>query len=175
MIESIIRQETPKDYEQITKVNDLAFKQPNEGSMISAMRKNKKFIPQLSLVAEIDLKVVGHIIFFPLNIISAEKSFEVLSLAPMAVLPEYQNKGIGKKIVTEGLKKSKESGYKAVVVLGHPTYYPKFGFEPASKWNIKLPIEDVPNEASMAIELEEGFLKDKDGIIEYPEEYYGAL
>ena len=76
MIESIIRQETPKDYEQITKVNDLAFKQPNEGSMISAMRKNKKFIRQLSLVAEIDSKVVGHILFFPLNINSGEKSFQ---------------------------------------------------------------------------------------------------
>jgi len=175
MIESIIRQETPKDYEQITKVNDLAFKQPNEGSMISAMRKNKKFIRQLSLVAEIDSKVVGHILFFPLNINSGEKSFKVLSLAPMAVLPDHQQKGIGKKLVIEGLKKAKEKGYKAVVVLGHPTYYPKLGFEPACKWNIKLPIEAVPDEASMAIELEEGFLKDKAGIIKYPEEYYGAL
>ena len=156
-------------------MNDLAFNQPNEGRMIEALRKNKKFIPKLSLVAEIDSKVVGHILFFPLNIISGEKSFEVLSLAPMAVLPEYQNKRIGKKLVTEGLKKSKEMGYKAVVVLGHPTYYPKFGFELASKWNINLPIENVPDEASMAIELEEGFLKDKAGIIEYPAEYYGAL
>jgi putative acetyltransferase len=156
-------------------VNDLAFNQPNEGRMIEALRKNKKFISELSLVAEIDSKVAGHILFFPLNIISGEKSFEVLSLAPMAVLPEYQNNGIGKKLVTEGLKKSKEMGYKAVVVLGHPTYYPKFGFERASKWNIKLPIENVPDEASMAIELEEGFLKDKAGIIEYPAEYYGAL
>jgi putative acetyltransferase len=171
----IIRPETSKDYTQITKVNDLAFKQTNEGKMIKALRKNIKFIPQLSLITEIDSKVVGHILFFPLNIISGEKSFEVLSLAPMAVLPEYQKKGIGKKLVIEGLKKSKELGYKAVVVLGHPTYYPKFGFEPASKWNIKLPIEDVPDEASMAIELEEDFLKDKAGVIEYPAEYFGAL
>ncbi len=73
------------------------------------------------------------------------------------------------------MKKAKELGYKAVVVLGHPTYYPKFGFERASKWNIKPPIDDLPDEASMAIELEEGSLKDKAGIIEYPEEYYGAL
>ena len=134
--------------------------------MISALRKNKKFIPELSLVAEIDTQVVGHILFFPLNIVSGEEAVEVLSLAPMAVLPEYQQKGIGKKLVTEGLKKSKEMGYKAVVVLGHPTYYPKFGFERASKWNIKLPIEDVPDEASMAIELEEGWLNDKAGAIE---------
>ncbi|OGU67281.1 MAG: hypothetical protein A2W30_08140 [Ignavibacteria bacterium RBG_16_36_9] len=175
MNEIIIRTENQNDYEQITKVNDLAFNQPNEGMMISVLRKNKKFIPELSLVAEIDSKVVGHILFFPLNIISGEEAVEVLSLAPMAVLPEYQQKGIGKNLVIEGLKKSKEMGYKAVVVLGHPTYYPKFGFERASKWNIKLPIEDVPDEASMSIELEEGFLKDKAGIIEYPVEYYEAL
>jgi predicted N-acetyltransferase YhbS len=171
----IIRPESSKDYERITKVNDLAFKQPNEGLMISALRRNKKFIPDLSLVAEIDSIVVGHILFFPLNIISGEKSFEVLSLAPMSVVPEYQQKGIGKKLVTKGLKKSKELGFIAVVVLGHPTYYPKFGFEPASKWYIKLSIEDVPDEASMAIELEKGFLKGKAGIIEYPVEYYKAL
>jgi len=170
-----IRPETPKDFEQVIKVNDLAFNQPNEGKMIEALRCDNKFIPELSIVAEVDSMVVGHILFFPLNIISGEKSFEVLSLAPMSVLPEYQNKGIGNKLVTEGLKKAKKMGFKAVVVLGHPTYYPKFGFERASNWNIKLPIEDVPDEASMAIELEEGFLKDKAGVIEYPSEYYEAL
>lgn len=171
----VIRSETPKDFEQIIIVNDLAFKQPNEGLMISALRKNSKFIPELSLVAEIDSKIVGHILFFPLNIISGEKSYEVLSLAPMAVIPEYQKKGIGKKLVTEGLKKSKEMKFKAILVLGHPTYYPKFGFEPASKWNIKPPINDVPDEASMALELLEGFLRYKAGVIEYPAEYYEAL
>lgn len=93
----------------------------------------------------------------------------------MAVLPEYQQKGIGKNLVIEGLKKSKELGYKAVVVLGHPTYYPKFGFERASKWKLKLPMENVPDEASMAIELVEGFLEDKAGVIEYPAEYYEVL
>lgn len=171
----VIRSETPKDFEQITILNDLAFKRPNEGLMISALRKNNKFIPELSLVAEIDSKIVGHILFFPLNIISGEKNYEVLSLAPLAVLPEYQKKGIGKELVTEGLKKSKDMGYKAIVVLGHPTYYPKFGFEPASKWNIKPPFDDVPDEASMGLELLEGFLRDKAGGIEYPAEYYEAL
>ena len=175
MTKVIIRPETPKDYSQITKVNNLAFNQPNEGLMISALRKNNKFIQEFSLVAEIDSKVVGHILLFPLNIISSENSYEVLSLAPMAVLPEHQQKGIGKNLVIEGLKKAKELGYKAVIVLGHPTYYPKFGFDPASKWNIKPPIYDVQDESSMAIELEEGFLKDKAGIIEYPAEYYEAL
>lgn len=175
MTEIIIGPENPNDYKQIEQVNDLAFSQPNEGKMISSLRKNKKFIPDLSLVAKFDSKVVGHILFFPLNIISGEKSFEVISLSPMAVLPEHQQKAIGKNLVIEGLKKAKELGYKAVIVLGHPTYYPKFGFEPASKWNIKPPIDDVPDEASMAIELVDGFLKDKAGVIEYPTEYREAL
>ena len=170
-----IRSERENDLEQITVVNNLAFNQPSEGLMILALRKNEKFIPELSLVAEIDSKIVGHILFFPINIISGEKTYEVLSLAPMAVIPEYQRKGIGEKLVIEGLKKSKELGYKAVVVLGHPNYYPKFGFERASKWNIKPPVEDVPDEASMAIELKVGFLNDKAGVIEYPAEYYEAL
>lgn len=175
MSELIIRSESQKDFRQITKINDIAFNQPNEGLMILALRKNKKFIPELSLVAEINKKLVGHILFFPINIISDEKSYGVLSLAPMAVLPYLQRKGIGKKLVVEGLKKSKDIGFKAVVVLGHPTYYPKFGFEPASKWNIKPPIEDVPDEASMALELVEGSLKGKAGVIEYPAEYNEAL
>lgn len=170
-----IKAEIPKDYEQITKVNNLSFNQPNEGIMISKLRMNDKFISELSIVAEIESKVAGHILFFPLNIVSEKKSFEILSLAPMAVLPEYQRQGIGKKLVIEGLKKSKELGFKAVVVLGHPTYYPKFGFERASKWNIRPPIDEVPDEAFMAMELVEGFLSDKAGVVEFPSEYYDAL
>jgi putative acetyltransferase len=175
MSDIIIRTEDKKDYEAVTRINDLAFNQPNEGIMISKLRKNDKFISDLSIVAEIESKVAGHILFFPLNIVSEEKSFEILSLAPMAVLPEYQRQGIGKKLVIEELKKSKELGFKAVVVLGHPEYYPKFGFERASKWNIKPPIEDVPDEASMAVELVEGFLTDKVGVVEFPSEYYDVL
>jgi predicted N-acetyltransferase YhbS len=73
------------------------------------------------------------------------------------------------------LEKSQALGFKAVVVLGHPEYYPKFGFERASKCNIKPPCDDVTDEASMELELEKGFLIDKAGVIEYPAEYHEAL
>ena len=130
-----IRIEGKDDYDQITEVNNLAFNQTNEGILISKLRETDKFIPGLSLVAELRKKIIGHILFYPLDIISGEKRSEILSLAPMAVLPEFQRKGIGKKLVIQGLKKSEALGFKAVVVLGHPEYYPKFGFERASKWN----------------------------------------
>ena len=89
----------------------------------------------------------------------------------MAVLPEFQNKEIGKKLIIEGLKKSQVLGFKAVVVLGHQEYYPKFGFELAGKWNIKPPIE-VFDESSMEIELVKGSINDKARFIEYPAEYF---
>ncbi len=174
LISPEIRIEGKEDYDQITKVNNLAFNQTNEGILISKLRETNKFVPELSLVAELHRKIIGHILFYPLDIISGVKRFEILSLAPMAVLPEFQNKGIGKKLVIEGLKKSQALGFKAVVVLGHPEFYPKFGFELASKWNIKPPIE-VPDEASMAIELVKGFLNDKTGLIDYPAEYFEAF
>ncbi len=169
-----IRIEEKEDYNRITEVNNLAFNQTNEGILISNLRKTDKFIPGLSLVAELHKKIVGHILFYPLDIISGVKRSEILSLAPIAVLPEFQRKGIGKKLVIQGLKKSEALGFKAVVVLGHPEYYPKFGFNRASKWNIKPPIK-VPDEAFMAIELVDGWLNDKAGLIEYPAEYYQAL
>jgi len=175
MINPEIRKEEKKDYDQITEVNNQAFNQTNEGILISKLRGTDKFIPGLSLVAEFRKKLVGYILFYPLDIISGEKRFEILSLAPMAVLPEFQKKGIGRKLVSEGLKNSQLLGFKAVVVLGHPEYYPNFGFERASKWNIKPPIDNIPDEASMALELEDGFLIDKAGVIEYPAEYYEAL
>jgi predicted N-acetyltransferase YhbS len=92
----------------------------------------------------------------------------------MAVTPDYQKKGVGGKLVREGLHKATQLNFKAVVVLGHPEYYPKCGFEPASKWKIKPPIE-VPDEAFMLIEISEGWLKDKPGVIQFPVEYYDAM
>ena len=91
-------------------------------------------------------------------------------MAPMSVVPEYQRRGVGKQLVTEGLKRAKSIGYKSVIVLGHSEYYPKFGFEPASKWNIKAPF-DVPDNVFLAIELEEGGLKGVSGAVEYPDEF----
>jgi len=170
----IIRPENSSDYDDITAVNDLAFGQTNEGVMIRELRKNKAFIPGLSLVAMAGDELTGHILFFPVPLLDGAKRHDILSLAPMAVLPEYQYRGIGSRLVRSGLEACMKEGFKAVHVLGHADYYPRFGFKRASKWHIRLPF-DAPDKASMAIELVPGGLAGISGTVEYPKEYFGAL
>jgi predicted N-acetyltransferase YhbS len=165
----IIRREKKEDFNSINEVNEQAFKQKDESELIKRIRASKNFIPDLSLVAEVNGKIIGHILFSKIKIIGV-KEYESLALAPMAVLPEFQNKGIGRKLIKEGLKKARELGFNSVIVVGHHDYYPRFGFERASKWNIKCPFE-VPNEAFLAIELKDGALTEKSGIVEYPKEF----
>ena len=173
-----IRPETSSDYPGISEVNKLAFRQPAEGKLVEKLRKNPKFVSELSLVAEIEGKIVGHILFFPVKVKSVAgdeeyeeyEEYETISLAPMAVHPEFQKQGIGGKLIKEGLEACRKLGYGSVIVLGHPEYYPKFGFEPASKWGIKDPF-GAPGEAFMALELKEGALEGVSGVVEYPEEF----
>ncbi len=166
----IIRQELKEDHTRIKEINDQAFEQEDEGKLVDKLRKKDQFIPELSLVAEVDKTVVGHILFYPGKINSANQKYTTLSLGPMSVLPEYQKKGIGGRLINEGLKLAKDLGFRSVIVVGHPEYYPKFGFTKASKWSIKVPFK-VPNEVFMALEIVEGELQDKPGIIEYPAEF----
>ena len=165
-----IRSETTNDYSKITEINIRAFNQYNEARLIENLRKKKDFIADLSLVAEYNNRLVGHILFYPISIIGKGKKYSSLALAPMSVLPEYQNKRVGSKLIKKGLKIAKNLGFKSVIVLGYPEYYSRFGFEKASKWNIKPPF-DVPDDAFMAIELVDNGLKNVSGIVEYPEEY----
>ncbi len=165
-----IRQELKQDHARIKKINECAFEQEDEGRLVNKLRKKAQFILELSLVAEADKMVVGHILLYPVKIISVHQKHTTLSLGPMAVLPEYQKKGIGRKLIKEGLKRAKDFGFRSVIVVGHPEYYPKFGFTKASRWNIKIPFE-VPDEVFMALEIVEGELQDKSGIIEYPAEF----
>jgi putative acetyltransferase len=166
-----IRPETPSDYPAITEVDDLAFGQPNEGELVENLRKNPEFIPELSLVAEVDGKIAGHILFFPL-IIRSDKGEEnkAVSLAPVAVLPEFQRQGIGSGLIREGIKACQWLRYDSVIFLGHPEYYPKFEFKPANKWGIRDPF-GAPVEAFMALELKKGALEGASGVVEYPEEF----
>ena len=156
-------------------MNDLAFGKPAEGKLVEKLRKNPKFIPELSLVAEIDGKIVGHILFYPVVIKSGAgdeeyEEYKIISLAPLSVRPEFRKQGIGGRLIKEGLEACRKLGYGSVIVLGHPEYYPKFGFEPASKWGIKDPF-GAPEKAFMALELKEGTLEGVSGVVEYPEEF----
>ena len=168
----VIRPETESDYQAIEEVNELAFGQPAEGKLVKNLRKNPRFITRLSLVAEIEEKVVGHILFFPVKIESVSGDQKaIISLAPMAVLPEFQKQGIGRELIKQGLESCYELGYDSVIVLGYPEYYPRFGFKQAQIWNIKDPF-NAPAEAYMALELKKGALDNISGVVEYPDEFF---
>jgi len=128
-------------------------------------------VPELSIVATLNNKIAGHILFTKIHIKGNDGNIkESLGLAPMAVKPELQNSGIGSLLIKKGLEVAQGLGFKSVIVLGHEHYYPKFGFEPAIKWNIKAPFE-VPSNVFMAIELEKDGLKNMSGTVIYPKEF----
>lgn len=162
----VIRQEKAEDYEAVYHVVKEAFQNAehtdgNEHNLVAALRKSKAFIPELSLVALEDQRVVGHILFTKALV----KEVEVLALAPLAVLPEYQNRGIGLSLIAEGHRAARRLGYGYSVVLGHPQYYPKAGYLPASRYGIRAPFP-VADENFMAICLG-AEQKQLDGTMEY--------
>jgi putative acetyltransferase len=161
-----IRKEQTTDFDQVRLINDKAFKQEAEGILIDKLRATGAFIPDLSLVAESNGQVIGHILFTHIKVVKGAKVAKSLALAPMSVLPEYQGQGIGSKLVKKGLERAKELGYASVIVLGHEHYYPKFGFQKASQWNISAPFP-VPDAAFMAIALKNGGLDEVEGVVEY--------
>lgn len=171
-----IRVEQELDYKIVEDVIENAFLNAEltdnqEHNLVNRLRKSSEFIPELSLVAEIDNKIVGHILFTKINIESNKESFESLALAPLSVLLDYQNKGVGKALMNYGLEVAKNLGYESVVVLGHENYYPKFGFKKASEFDIKPPFE-VPDEAFMALELNENGLKNVSGVVKYSNAFF---
>ena len=167
---TIIRKAKESEYEEIKYINDVAFGQPNEGMLVEKLKANPRFIEDLSLVSEKEGKLMGHILFFPIRIKNSEQGFQSLALAPMSVLPQYQRQGIGSLMVQKGLEKAKKLGFKSVIVLGHKDYYPRFGFKPASQWNIQSPFE-VADDLFMAVELVPGGLSSVSGRVEYPVEF----
>jgi predicted N-acetyltransferase YhbS len=171
----LIRQEEEKDHDAVYQVVKTAFEtmelaDGDEQDLVNRLRKGEAFIPELSLVAEYDGKIIGHILFTKMKI-GAHPS---LALAPVAVLPEYQNRGVGGKLIVEGHRIAKELGYRSVIVVGHPRYYPRFGYQRASQCKITAPFE-VPDEAFMVLELVEGGLTGVSGMIEYAPEFFGYV
>ena len=166
-----IRQESKSDFKEVYKINKLAFEEESEAKLVELLRNSNAFVPELSLVAIIDNNIIGHILFTKIKIVdSNQNEFESLALAPMAVSPKYQKKGIGGKLINKGLDIATKLNFKSVIVLGHEYYYPKFGFVPTTKWEIKAPYE-VPVNAFMGIELVKDGLKNISGIVQYPKEF----
>jgi putative acetyltransferase len=166
-----IKQEQSIDYEGVYKVVNRAFGRTDEAELVNKLRNSEAFMPELSLVGWYDDEIVGHILFTKIQIISDQnQAFESLALAPLAVKPEFQRKGVGSKLIEAGLSKAKALGYQSVIVWGHANYYPQFGFLPAHQWNIKAPVPVKP-EVFMAIELTKDSLKNVSGIVKYAPEF----
>jgi putative acetyltransferase len=166
-----VRQETETDFAAVFELNNTSFEQDVEARLVDLLRNSSAFIPELSLVATIGNAIVGHILFTKISRIrNDEKEFDSLALAPMAVRPDLQRQGIGGQLIRYGLDKARELGYTSVIVLGHEHYYPKFGFEPAEKSNIKSPY-DVPSNVFMGIELVSEGLKNVSGMVQYSKEF----
>jgi putative acetyltransferase len=144
-----VRPEVSRDRDAIRRVNQLAFGGPTEADIVDALRDSDAWLPELSLVGEDDGGIVGHALF---SLVRLDSGPELLSLGPMAVLPDHQRAGVGTALAQRGLELARGMEYPLVVVLGHPDYYPRFGFRPARRYGIETPYE-APDEAWMALPL----------------------
>ncbi len=169
MQEVKVRQENQSDTKAIAVVNKSAFGGEAEAQLVAVVRESKSFIPELSLVAEVGERIAGHILLFHAHLDRQGKQSEVLALAPMSVVPSQSHRGIGSTLLEAALAKAGGLGHKAVVVIGHPDYYRRFGFEHASKWGIHCSLP-VPEDSITAKELVPGAL-DGGGLLVYPPEF----
>ena len=165
-----IRQEQKSDYRKTEEVVKKAFlneeySDKKEHELVKRIRECDAFVPELSIVV-VDEEIVGHIMLSKITIEKDGASVDSLALAPVSVANGHQKKGIGGKLIVAALEKAKGLGYGSVVLLGHPEYYPKFGFKKASEWNIKAPFE-VPDEVFMVKELTENALEGVEGVVQY--------
>ena len=167
-----IRKEQPQDIPIIHEVNKRAFGQLLEADLVDRLRRNCNDL--LSLVAVVGNEIVGHILFSPVTVEGEETMAEGMGLAPMAVLPEYQRQGIGSKLVRAGIARLASSGCGFVIVLGHADYYPRFGFEPASRYGIRSEWE-VPDDAFMIVVLNESVMQGISGVARYRPEFAEAV
>ncbi len=158
-----IRKEEAHDRAAVHAVNAAAFETPMEAELVDVLRE--RATPNVSLVAEDEDAVIGHILLTPV-ILDGREDLDLMGLAPMAVVPDRQRQGIGSRLVQAGLAACRERGVGAVVVLGHPDYYPRFGFEPAARFGIRS-TWDVPEDVFFVLELVPGSLDGAAGTVRY--------
>jgi putative acetyltransferase len=168
-----IRPEEPGDLAAVRIINERAFGQPQEANIVDVLRENCESV--LSLVATRDGRVVGHILFSPVTIDAGGTVMEGMGLAPMAVLPENQRQGIGSALVESGLAVLRKQSCAFIVVLGHPEYYPRFGFERASNHGITSHWPGIPDEAFMILVMDEVAMNGVTGVARYRDEFDEAM
>jgi putative acetyltransferase len=143
-----VRPEQPLDYPDVYAVHAAAFGRGEEPWIVEAIRKSDRYVPDLSLVAEDAGEIVGHVILSYVDLAGRR----VLELGPMGVLPDRQRQGIGSALVRGALRGADDRREPLLLVLGHPWFYPRFGFRPASQMGIEAPVP-VPDDVFMAIQL----------------------
>lgn len=166
--EWVIREERGENFAGVRRVEELAFGRPDEANLVDLIRANEGVT--LSLVALEGEEIVGHVLFSPVTITDRDQVFEGVGLGPVAVLPSHQKKGVGSLLCRNGLTQLADMGHKIAVVLGHSTYYPRFGFKPAHSYGIRC-TWNVPPEAFMVMELQPGALEGVTGLVEYGPEF----
>ena len=167
-----IRSEIPSDIEVIHDVNEQAFETEAEAVLVDRLRD--RGVVTLSLVAIEDDDIVGHILFTPVTIESEHAKYNTVTLAPVAVLPQYQRRGIGARLIEHAFDECRRMGHNIVVLIGHPEYYPRFGFVPARPKGLISEFE-VPDEAWMVAELTPGALDGISGEVRFQPEFADAM
>lgn len=176
-----LRTETEKDYRQVEEVTRSAFAYPDriergqigcpyEHWMVNELRK-RDGIPDLSIVAEVDGEIVGHIICSKAEVRTSEKTIPVLNMGPVSVLPEYQRQGVGKALITHMIDQARHLGYGAILFFGRPEYYPQFGFKEAAEFGV-TDSEGYNYPSFMGMELVPGYLKPAYGGKYYESDIY---
>ncbi len=164
----IIRPETPADLASIHHVNEAAFGRPAEADLVDTLRQHGAIT--LSWVAVDSDHIVGHVLYSPATVSVNETTIDAVALGPVAVEPTFQNKGVGSRLIRESLEALRAQGHSLVFVLGHSTYYPRFGFKPSKPLGIECEFK-VPEEAFMVLELRPNALNGMHGIMHYRPEF----
>ena len=165
-----VRQELPADHEAIRTVHELAFGWPDEAQIVVSLRDSPAYLPELSLAAEADGEIVGHVMLSTAKIEGESSSWTALVLGPIGVPPSSQRRGIGSAMVHAALERAAVMGYGAVFLIGHPTYYPRFGFVPASRYGMKTTY-NVPDEVFMVRLLRPDGVEGITGTVVFPEAF----
>lgn len=168
-----IRQEQPEDVIPVRMINEKAFGQPSEARIVDSIRG--ACADAVSLVAVDDDQIVGHIFFSPVFIPGQIDVLQGMGLAPMAVLPERQHQGIGSLLARAGIEAMCKLNCPFIIVLGHPEYYPRFGFVPASQYGLSCQWDGIPDEVFMILILNEKTMVGISGMAKYRDEFDEAM
>jgi putative acetyltransferase len=163
-----IRRELPDDAAAVRAVNTTAFGRADEAALVDRLRERATVY--LGLVAVEGDEIIGHIVFTPVTLHCYQAPYTIMALAPMAVRPEWQRRGVGSALVREGLAACRAAGHDVVVVVGHPAYYPRFGFVPARPAGL-LSEPTFPDEAFMVAELTPAALRGRRGVVLYGSDF----